>query len=194
MKTLSVTAIIMALSITLPSCMTVNRIRYAAAVSSAGRGVDHAMVERAGWKVGQVYKVVKPGAVVDNSRLLYLKSPATNSFVETALRDPSQKPPTVVRTVPSGTLFQVVSIEVGSAFDFFHFVNARQITGTSDSRIVDITAFQGKTFNEKVINEEYGSMWKRDAAYLVPVQAPQGLPPLPAECIWNYRRCGFSAG
>ena len=181
MKSLTATSLIIALSITLPSCMTVNRMKYAAAKSSASRGVNHALVAKAGWKMGQVYKTIKPGGVVDHGGFLSLVSPATNSFVETALGDSSRRPPTVERTVPVGTLFQVVSFETTGAFDYFQLVNARQITGTSDLRIVDITGFQGKLFNERVVGEEYGDMWKRDTAYLVPITAPQDAPRNPAE-------------
>ena len=131
--------------------------------------------------MGQVYKTIKPGGVVDHGGFLSLESPATNSFVETALSGSSQRPPTVERTVPVGTLFQVVSFETTGAFDYFQFVNARQITGTSDLRVVKITAFRGKSFNEEVDGEEYGNMRKRDPAYLVPVSAPQGAPRIPAE-------------
>ena len=175
MKSLTAIAQIIVLFLTLPSCMTANRLRYTAAKSSASRGVNHALVAKAGWKVGQVYKTMKPGGVIDSCRLFYLEAPATNSYVETALSGSSQRPPTVQRIVPTGTLFQVVSIKTSGAFEYFQFVKARQITGTADPRIVDITFFRGKTFNEEVNGEEYGNMRKRDSAYLVPVHDQHGV-------------------
>ena len=131
--------------------------------------ISYTLVEKAGWKVGQTYRTLKPGGISIVMKELDLEGYGYAGYIDRVIENPVYKNKFIHGYVPKGTLFQVLRITSSGFPNNFYSVKAKQISGIPPKDEVDITSFG---YQDKIFDPEVGSLWRRNPQYLAPVATP----------------------